>query len=187
MDLSKLPKLSQTPTGPPANDPDVLPAIPYATPTPQPGIGPDIWFNTIMGIIAIFLGKTFAAYVFARLTGQVFHTGIFWTDGPLNGQEVAYPDLMGHQMLSDAGVFVFGLVILLEVLVRILLARRWHVPRTFVGLVWMAAMISTGFNVYVCIKFFQDGSIPITSGLAAAFGGFIIADMRRAMKSSGKV
>jgi hypothetical protein len=180
MDLSKLPKLSQTPS-PAASEPvekSPEPVLPLAA---EVSIGPEIWFNTIMGLIAVFWGFSFPRYLFDEMIGRTFHTNVTWMSGPLTGQEVPYPQLEGHVMLTDAGVFIFGVVILLEALVRVLWARGMRLPASLAGFVWIAAIVSTIFNLVVCGIFLSEGGVPITSGVAAAFGGFIIADMRRAM------
>jgi hypothetical protein len=79
MDLSKLPKLSDTKS-------QVRPDADRPTPTEpspqqviiyrQPTAGADIWISLIIGIILCFLGGTFARYAIATLTHQPFHTGV---------------------------------------------------------------------------------------------------------------
>jgi hypothetical protein len=209
MDLSKLPKFSannpgaspamnpqansqgnplRSPEGnpppaekPPENPPPVAqyrsPGIPAA-----PGMGPEIWFNSIVAVLAIFWGRSFAVYLFDQLTGKTFHTGILWTEGDRAGQEVAYPELGPYTMIGDGGLLLFGLIVLLETWLRAMLAMGWRIPRAICLAVLALAVGMTIFNLFVCIACMKSGQVPLTSGLAAAFGGFIVADLRRAMR-----
>src|SRR5580704_12732571 len=117
MDLSKLPKLSNTqeppatPTEPAIDTPAAArPVADYRAPLPEPGIAGDVWFNAVVGLVLIGLGFTFARCLLAKLTGQPFHTGVNWMAGPNAGSEVSYFDLEGFTAWTDAGVFLFGLV-----------------------------------------------------------------------------
>jgi hypothetical protein len=184
MDLSKLPKLSKTPL-PPENSAEPatpstaaqLPAIPAASPA---SIGPEFWFNAIVGLLLLFLGRRFAAYLFASVLGRPFHTG--YIDD--QGAEVSYADLMPHMMLTEGGIFLFGLVVLLEAALKAFVGTGHRVPAVVVWAILILAVVSTLFNLYVCYKFISEGSTPIMSGLAVAFGGFIIADIRRIAAAS---
>jgi hypothetical protein len=190
MDLSKLPKLSQT-DPPPADAPDAPqtpaepPAISYRTPSAilPAGMGAEIWFNVIVAILAIFWGRSFAVYVLDTLDGKTFHTGFEWTDGDHAGQEIPYPQLGPYAMIGDAGLLFFGIVVLMETFLRAMWAMGWRVPRG-VGLAVMQLAIGvTLFNLFVAIQCMREGIYPVTSGLAAAYGGFIVADLRRAMRT----
>ena len=186
MDLSKLPKLSKTGEAQPSASTDVPPAdatpqapspipIGYARAIP-PAIGADAWFNTIIGLLCLFLGRMFGSYLIARATGHPFHTGVEWQTGDQAGQEVAYPDLDGHQMLVDAGIFFFGLAVLLEVIVKAMIGLRFRVPRIAPAIVLMLAIITTAVNCVAAFKLMSDGTVPLMSGLSAAFGGYIVFD-----------
>jgi hypothetical protein len=147
-----------------------------------PGMGPEIWFNTIVAVLAIFWGRTFAVYLLDLLFGRTFHTGVLWTEGDRAGQEVSYPELGPYAMITDGGLFLFGVIVLLETWLRAMLGMGLRVPRAVCLAVLALAVAVTLFNLFVCIECMKAGILPLTSGLAAAFGGFIVADLRRAMR-----
>src|SRR4051812_33987047 len=103
MDLSKLPKMSHTekttpPPGQPHEQDPVLPVPDYASARGTlagAGTGGEVWVSAIISIIFLFLGRNFASYLFAKLTGRPYSTGVIWSTGELSGQPVAYADLMG--------------------------------------------------------------------------------------------
>jgi hypothetical protein len=178
MDISKLPKLSNTPA-PPPDSPEPSAPPPRTTP-PIPAvaafnIGPEFWFNTIVGLLLLYLGRRFAAYLLARTFGRVFHTGIVDDQGT----EVRYPDLLGHLMLTEGGIFLFGLVVLLEAGLKAAAGLGYRIPAAITWTIFALAAFTTAFNIYVCSVFLREGSTPLLSGLAVAFGGFIMADIWR--------
>jgi hypothetical protein len=186
MDLSKLPKLSSTPP-PPENSVEGATASPAGDQrlpsTPAAGssnIGPEFWFNAVVGLLLLFLGRRFAAYLLATVLGRPFHTG--YVDD--QGAEVSYADLVPHVMLTDGGIFLFGLVVLLEAGLKAFVGTGLRVPVAVAWSILVLAVVSTLFNLYVCYRFISEGSTPIMSGLAVAFGGFIIADIRRIAAAS---
>src|SRR5215210_5274558 len=120
MDLSKLPKMSQTPP-PPDSQP-----TPQGKPQPndyrdqiahvEAGVGGMVWVSVILGAICIWLGRRFSSYLAAKVSGREFHTQTNWISGPKTGQEVAYWELVGSQAWTDASIFLFGLALILEAL-----------------------------------------------------------------------
>jgi hypothetical protein len=192
MDISKLPKLSKTavPAENPTEQPNLSPAPDQRPPTMPAGasgnIGPEIWFNAVVGLLLLFWGRQFGVYIFDRFMGREFHTGFFtyWNSDQDHGPEISYPQLAGHAMLTDGGLFLFGAIVLLEAAVKALAGLGYRVPVGIAHAVLGLAIVSTVFNLFVCYKFISDGVTPIFSGLAAAFGGFIIADIRRMSMSS---
>ncbi len=182
MDLSKLPKLSDTKSQ--AADPQAMPVDPLPLATARypveyrpANFGADIWISLVIGIILAFLGGTFARYAIATLTHQPFHTGVNWTDGPKAGSEVAYFELEGFTAWSDMGIFLFGLTLLFEAAAKTLLLLR---PGKFSRLVLMGAVgltfLAVILNIIACAKMFGVGITPLLSGLAVAFGGWILFD-----------
>ncbi len=199
MDLSKLPKLSNT-TGPAPQqypEPNPLPieaalpatAAPPPQPTPQPmshrpaSVGGEIWISLIVGILLTYLGGTFGRYLLATLSHQPFHTGVNWTEGPSAGTEVAYFELEGFTAWTDMGVFLFGLTLLFEAAAKTLLAIK---PGSLSRLVLVLAIVLTAvavlLNIVCCVKLFGIGITPLLSGLAVAFGGWILFDELTTLK-----
>ena len=192
MDISKLPKFSKrSETDNPAipenvsSQPDpASPPLDYRIPAHySEGIGADVWFTTVIAVLLLFFGRTFGSYLLARATGHSFHTNVFWTDGERNGQEVSYPDLEGRQMLSDAGVFFFGLILLLDAGIKVCYGLNLRLPRALRLSAFLLAVASTAFNLFVSLRLMADGTLPLLSGLAVAFGGYIVFDMWRIAKS----
>src|SRR4051812_534805 len=103
MDMSKLPRMSQSPAPPPEATPASPAAessatpVQYASPDNQlaDGVGAEVWISAALGVIFLLVGRTFAAYCIAKLTGQAFHTNVVWQAGAKAGQEVEYPELEG--------------------------------------------------------------------------------------------
>lgn len=196
MDLSKLPKLSNTQSqepSPPAQtetgvSPSVSPSrfpVEYRTPSiNDPNLGADIWVNSIIGLLMIGMGFTFAQFLFAKLTGHTFHTQVNWTDGPKTGQEVAYFELEGFTAWTQMGMFLFGLVLLLEAAAKaIAVLRPGSLGRSLLIVTLVLTAATTALNLFICLKLFGSGTIPMISGLGVAFGGWILASEWQMLKS----
>ncbi len=178
MDLSKLPKLSQSPAPPPADAPVAPPAAPiqYGTSqTASPGVfaGPEIWIAGFMGIIFMIVGGTFAKYLVAKMSGQTFHTNVTWTTGERADQEVGYWELQGHTALSDSAIFLFGLSMLLEAFVMAASAKPFRYKLHLVVLAFVIAAGATIYNLIVVMILFADGITPLYSIVAVGFGAYI--------------
>jgi len=188
MDLSKLPKFSDSPPPPQPSPPDEpVPAIPIPSRPNQPGIGADIWLSLVIGFLFIFMGLTFGKFLVAKLTGQPFHTHVNWTEGPLADSpnpEVAYFDLSGFTAWTDMGVFLFGLVLLFEAAAKAVIAIR---PGYTSRLILIVAILLTFgtvlLNLFVCYRLMGVGVTPLLSGLAVAFGGWILFDEWRMLRN----
>jgi hypothetical protein len=150
MDMSKLPRLSQTNKG---DAPEPVAGQPAVAPPPAPqadvrdyerrdpsdydpgySVGAEVWISVILGIVFMFMGFNFARFVGATLTGQPYHTGVNWTAGENEGKEVGYFDLQGGTAYTESGIFLFGLALVLEA--AALLAAHAGAPgrRALVGL-----------------------------------------------------
>ena len=108
-----------------------------------------------------------------RMTGRTYETGLVWRSGELAGQPVAYPDLQGFVMLTDASMFLFGLTLLFEAFVLAVLHTRFTHKRLLLMLSLAVAVIAVLFNAYTCVRLFSSDVLPIMSLLAVAFGGYI--------------
>ena len=120
MDLSKLPKLSETPP-PPA--PPVESASnqeelsDHRRVDPSEMIGAEVWLSAIIGLIFLLLGRRFAIYLFSVVSGKAFHTGVNWISGAKAGQEVGYRELEGFVFFNESAMFAFGLALIFEAIV----------------------------------------------------------------------
>jgi hypothetical protein len=194
MDLSKLPKLSdssqsQPPPAPMAEAaPQETPQAARYRPARSNGVSADIWFNVVVGIILLFLGRSFFSWSIATLTGHPFHTGWTWpADSPKAGQEVSYYELDGYTAFTDTGMFLFGLAILFEAAVVVLAQIRPSGPtRALIYLALGLTVLCTLFNLLVSIKLMtlSPPIVPLMSGLAVAFGGYMIVSIRGVLQNS---
>ena len=185
MDLSKLPKLSNTQRHiPPADGAAEVAVSVIPMPNRQP-IGGAIWFNSIVGLLLLVIGHDFGRFAISKITNQPFHTGVKWLEGPKSGQEVDYFELSGFTAFADMGIFLFGVGVLLEVAVKLLLA---FFPRTRSMIILIAFAVATTaavtlLNCYVCYELLNDQITPTFSALAVAFGGWTLFDQWQMFRS----
>jgi len=136
-------------------------------------MAPELWFNTVVGLLLLYMGWRFALWALATVTGQPFHTAVTFTD---TGLEVPYFQLQGYSAWTEAGMFLFGLTVLFEVAV---MAMRPIKALVLVAL--FLCVISTAWNLVVCAMLMRAGMLPLMSGLAVAFGGWIVANLWQKM------
>ncbi len=205
MDVSKLPKLSDTKGAAEAAGVDPSPeaaregtregtaaAEPAGRNRPRPpGVGADVWISTVIGLLFVFMGMTFAKFVVAKLTHQPFDTNYTWPDDDPNGragQPVAYFDLQGYTAWTDMGAFLFGLTLLLEAASKAAITLRpGRASRAVLAFAAVLTLVTVGLNLYVCGLMFHYGLTPILSGLAVAFGGWILFDEWAALQATRPV
>ena len=194
MDMSKLPRLSQTnkddaptpvPGGTPAAPapdpnrtvPDYQPRDrgPYDGSGYDPGysVGAEVWISVIFAIVYMFIGFNFARYVAAKVTGGTYHTNVNWTAGEKAGQEVDYYDLQGGTAHSDSAMFLFGLALLLEAIAMLIAHSGAPGKKFFVGFALFVTLLATAYNLFVIVKLFGMGITPLMSVIAVAIGGYM--------------
>ena len=217
MDVSKLPKLSDSRAAAGAAAPvvaqgtdgdltattaaaEATPAAPvpveatvrYREPTTvtvrPPALGADVWISTVLGLLFVFLGMTFAKFVVAKLTHHAFDTGYVWPDDDTSGragQPVAYFDLQGYSAWTDMGVFLFGLTLLFEAASKAaVVLRPSTASRGLLGLAILLTLATVALNVVAAGLLLHYGVTPILSGLAVAFGGWILFDEWSTLQAS---
>lgn len=187
MDVSKLPRLSKTETPAPAQEGGAVPppaappvVVQYQRVDPV-GVGAEVWFAVIIGLILMALGRTYAQYEIGKLTQHPYHTNVNWTQGPLEGQEVAYPDLEGLDYYSDSGLFLFGLALVVAAFAHLLSVTRLKIRGPIAWIALLLVLATTAYNVYVSAKLFGVGITPVLSLLCVAFGGFEVYLQYRAL------
>lgn len=183
MDLSKLPRLSETDKHappPPAegSTPPEAAAPTYAQPRLEYAVAPQditgqVWLSVVLGIVFMFMGGSFARFAIAKLTGQTYVTGYNWTAGPKTGQPVGYYELQGYVGYTDTAVFLFGLAMVLEAGMLVISRQNTPASRAFVALAMGISAVMTIFNIILCGLLFQAGFTPFTSLLAAGFGSYM--------------
>ena len=177
MDLSKLPKMSQTPTPPPP-EPTPQPAsqpIDYQDQIAhvQSGVGGMVWISVILGALCIWLERRFGAYLLAKLSGREFHTEINWVSGPKTGQEVAYWELGGSTAWTEASIFLFGLALVLEALALWVISSKMGGKKPVLAISLLVVVIATAFNLFTVVRIMGEGVLPLMSGVALAMGGYM--------------
>jgi hypothetical protein len=118
-------------------------------------------------------GRNFASYLLAKLKGAEFHTGVNWAVGPNAGQEVAYWDLQGATAWTETGIFLFGLAMIMEAVALAIVRSRRGGKRFIVTLSLGVVVLATIINLVTAVKVLNAGPIPLISGLAVAFCGYM--------------
>jgi hypothetical protein len=196
VDLSKLPRLSgadasspltaKVPAVPdsPAISPPIAPTqtttVP-ARPVEDRLFGGELWISVIVALLLIGMSRHFPAYVFDQLTGRTFHTGVIFTS---DNSEVPYPQVEGFAMLTDAAVFAFGAALLCDPILRILAAMTTGMARRGLMAISLCLMVSAvALNAFVAIKLLGANIMPLISGLAVAFGGYVAFEQWQTLRS----
>lgn len=184
MDLSKLKPMSQTPPVPPppneTPDDTGQPAPPVAYHDPQTQRPPpreelglvSIWISLVMGAISLLLGQRFGSWLVTELKGEPFHTGVEWKTDELAGSEVAYFDLSNHTALTEAGLFLLGIILIVDAGLMII-ARRGFMSVTLIYVALSMVMVTLIFNLYVCVLVYQSGVLPLISLMAVLVAGIV--------------
>ncbi|HEV8606601.1 MAG TPA: hypothetical protein VGQ99_14600 [Tepidisphaeraceae bacterium] len=156
MDLSKLPKLSETPkppdNTPPASDP----------PPPEPtSAGIEAWLSIAVGLFLLLMYPRFLQWLSHRVLGTHFNPFV-----DANGNVVPYTSI--PQFWSDLGPVLFGLVFILEGLVMAFIRRP-----ALIAICLTLTALATLYNlIYLVASYSRFGLAPI-SFLAVAFGFYI--------------
>jgi hypothetical protein len=161
MDLSKLPRLSESDKQgpvPQAQEQPVTPVIPEPVPA-----GPEAWFSIVIGVILQLMSTRFWSFVFSKVFGRSFT----WTFSDTNGAPITYTQTVFF--MGDLAMVLFGLVLIFEGVV-FLFSRN----RMLVMIAFALTCAATGFNLVYLIQMMSKGyGLQIMSALAVAFGGYI--------------
>ena len=139
----------------------------------DPGVGAEVWVSAVIGIALMLMGRSFGGYLLATITNQPYHTNVTWMEGPNEGKEVAYWDLSGRQALSDSAIWLFGLAMVLEAAALGLINTRMRGKGGLLTVALAITVLATVYNIAVSVRLLADGTLPIMSLLAVAFGGYI--------------
>jgi hypothetical protein len=170
MDLSKLPRLSQS-------DKQAPPPRPAETePTPRraeplPASGPEAWISLAVGVILLLMYPRFMQWVCSRVFGTHFNEFM------LDGKVVPYPQV--REFWMDLGPTSFAVVLIFEGLV-LAFARK---PL----LVWIAFGLTvavTTYNLIYVVASYSKYGLAIISALAVAFGVYIAMGQWRMLQGS---
>jgi hypothetical protein len=174
MDMSKLPRLSQT------NKDDAPEPITGQTTAPPPpmadsyhddarrrdvaatdydsGVGGEVWISIAVGVILLLVFRRMLQYVSHILFGTFFAPYLM-----PDGTEVSYtstPDFW-----SDLGITTFAIVLIVEGIALAIGRRRPAVVAFAFGLTVLVTLYNLGYLI-MSIR----GGLPIVSAVAVAFG-----------------
>ncbi len=171
MDMSKLPRLSQTnkddapapvadgTTTPPA--PQLDRAVPdYAPSRYEPGIGGEVWISIAVGVILLLMSSRFWQYAFFRST-------FTWTFSDPQGNPLTYPQTVFFW--GDLAMVAFGFVLVLEGVILALAPRRALVAAAM-GFTIVATLLNLA---YLIVMMGRGYGLQLISALAVAFGVYI--------------
>ena len=159
MDLSKLPKLSNTTSeqSPPAplGEPPMTPIHVPVRASPA-----EAWLSIAVGAILLLIQPRLIQFIMHKLFGTSFAPFLM-----PDGTEVPYTSQPAFW--SDLGVTMFALVLVLQ---GILLAMARH--RMLVAIALVLTIATTLYNLGYLFYSFSNG-LAIVSALAVAFGVYI--------------
>jgi hypothetical protein len=178
MDLSKLPKLSETDKHappPPSDEPPSSSRAPAADYAPPPAAsGADVWFNIAIGIIIQLLNARFWSWVVSSITGSAFT----WSFTDVDGSPIAYSKTVFF--FGDLAMVLFGLVLIFDG-ITLMMSRRRGVLLAAFGL----TCIATALNLFYLIGMMSKGyGLQLMSAIAIAFGGYIAMNQWKAIRMS---
>ena len=175
MDMSKLPRMSQSPAPPPPPAPAPLPVgedpLPYHRAQPETGsTAAEAWISIAIGAILMFCFPYFLQWLISLVSS---YKPPFLPITDMNsGKEVPYPQSIFF--FSNLCTFAFALVLIVEGL--LLLTRRPVL--ILMGLCLTIA--ATALNaVYLVKAFLNSEGLPIVSALAVVFGVYIAIFQRK--------
>ncbi len=173
MDLSKLPRLSDStdatpkatdsiPPDPPTRVFNPVPVEPLAySPDPQKKDLLDAWVAIGVGTILLLMYPRFLQW----MSSQLFHTHFDPFFDPA-GAEVPYPKV--PEFWGDLGPTLFGVVMIVEGL-ALLASRR----KPVIAFAFALTISATLFNLIYLITSFATYGLAIVSALAVVFGVYI--------------
>ena len=178
MDMSKLPRLSQSPA-PPLNDvseappgdadPGVAPGPPAGYALEPAGYGGDAWLSIAIGALLLL--------VFHRLIQYLAHVifGTYFAPYEMpDGTQVSY--LSTLDFWSDLGITAFALVLIVEGL-ALAVSRRRAVVAAALGLTVLATLYNLGYLVATL-----NHGVALMSALAVIFGLYIASQQWNLLK-----
>ena len=182
MDMSKLPRMSQTPPPPPELDPSSevsgegratrgVAAAPQSAyrhehshaAEPAPSFA-EAWISIAIGLILLFVFPHFWQWLISKVSN--YKPPFLPITDMATGAEIPYPQSIFF--FSQLCVFAFALVLIIDGL--ILFTRR----PALLMLAFAFTVITAAMN-FICVanETMQGRGFPLTSGLAFAFGVYI--------------
>lgn len=172
MDMSKLPRLSESPAPPQTAQP-VL-----ATPTQRRlGVmeaGIDLLIGCVVGTIFLMQGAPFGGWLIARMRGLPYDTGNVWNSGDKAGQPVELFDLLLGTGWLYMGEWILGALVLLATLFLALTMVAPTLKRFALVMSIACCVLGALANIYAIIMQIQMGfSQPIMSVFCVLVAGLM--------------
>ena len=125
-----------------------------------------------MGVICIYLGKQFGVWAAYTLSGQEFHTTMFWDLGLPTQKEVPYWQLANYTAHTEAGLFSLGIVLLIDAGLTVL-ARQGFMSLRMIQISLVLMMLTLLLNAGVAVMVFRMNVLPLYSLMAMLVGGIV--------------
>jgi hypothetical protein len=148
MDLSKLPKLSQTPKPPENEAPQ---PVAHATPMPT-SVGAEAWICIAIGLLVLLVHRQFFLFFMGKDIGILFFDE--------HQQPLAYTKSIFF--INDLGLVAFGFALILDGIV-LLIGRPAAI---WIG--FIATVLASVLNIFTIIRAFAAG-MPLQIYPAVAF------------------
>ena len=192
MDLSKLPRMSQTPAPPPAatvNAPESANSAPTPVSTGNPPIAAEVWISVVMGIVLLLIWPNTLLYTSHQLLHTRFapyptldaeHNQVFDVNKrPIMSESVTLTDgstipyrqttpAFDPNYWSDLAVTLFAAALIVEGF-ALVLSRR-PIVVLFALVVTLSATI---FNLGYFFATFREYGMPMVSLVAIILGGYM--------------
>lgn len=175
MDLSKLPKFSESPPPPPPPpkaDGSLPPTsgIRVNTQVSRADLGMEVLIALVLGAIFLMQGAPFGAWLMAKMRGQPHATGVEWLDGT----PVKFFDLQGGTAWLYLGEWVLGACLLLD---AVLLIALLVIPRLGRGAIMLAMFLGAAgaaANVVAIVMQVRAGFTQPIMSLVCVFIGIVM-------------
>lgn len=171
MDISKLPKLSQTPATPAAEEtqPTGTKIPPYSSEPREPAIpaagkGAEAWISIILGLILLFMFPRIIQYLSNRKHPEEFEK--LWKFSGKDGLPLPYTSTAFF--LCDLALALFAAVLIAEGVILVFARKS--------PLVLFALILTVGtvlLNLFVLIRVNAEIGFQLWPAVAIAFGGYI--------------
>jgi hypothetical protein len=186
VDLSKLPRLSNSTDSTPPNapEPEATTPIPadvatQSTTARHQTFVADSWLSIAIGLILLLISPRIWQYLFSKSLGTPFT----WTFSDPAGNPLPYSQTVFFP--GDIAFAAFAISMIIEGLV-VAIARRPVTIAASLALTILATVLNLGYVVYMMQKGY---GFQLYSGLATAFGGYIAvyqSQIFKAMQPSRK-
>jgi hypothetical protein len=143
------------------------------------------WLCGIMALVTLYMGRRFAGWAIATVTGRAYETGVQWmSPHPDAGKQVPFFQLAGGAGWTEAALFLTGAALLLDVALVLVTLKRGGVSRgmltTSLGLLLTAGLLNLGVAGYLL----SQNVLPLFSVLAVAILGYVFIEQLTLLRAT---